>query len=84
MFEARGAGDSRFMTSPVARFAGSIVIGGFDPGAYAPGFMLSPAPQAKLPGFMLACARRTYLYAVACSEAQMNRSLYSIPFSCRN
>jgi len=32
----------------IARSAGSIVIGGLDPGAYAPGFMLSLAPQAGL------------------------------------
>jgi len=36
---------ARFRNS-IARFAGSILVVGFDPGAYAPGFMLSPAPQA--------------------------------------
>jgi hypothetical protein len=31
--------------SPVARSAGSFVVGELDPGAYAPGFMLTPAPR---------------------------------------
>jgi hypothetical protein len=35
------------LCTAIARFAGSNVVG-FDPGAYAPGFMLSPAPQAKI------------------------------------
>src|SRR5215470_16758399 len=29
-------------------YAGLKICGGFDPGAYAPGFMLSPASQAKI------------------------------------
>ena len=37
---------SGFCTA-IARFAGSFVIGNFDTGAYAPGFMLSPASQAR-------------------------------------
>ena len=31
----------------VAHFMGSQIQFHFDPGAYAPGFMLSPAPQAE-------------------------------------
>ena len=31
----------------VARLAGSIVVGGLDPGAYAPGSMLSSAPRTR-------------------------------------
>jgi hypothetical protein len=33
--------------SAIARFAGSIYFGRLDPGAYAPGFTLTPAPQAE-------------------------------------
>jgi len=44
-----------FCKEVVARSAGSLLIVGFDPGACAPGFMLSPAPQAW-----------TRLYAFAC------------------
>jgi hypothetical protein len=43
---AREAGDSTHAISAVARFTGSLLIVSTDPGAYAPGFMLSPAPRA--------------------------------------
>ena len=36
-----------FCKEVVARSAGSMLIVGFDPGACAPGFMLSPAPQVN-------------------------------------
>src|SRR5947209_14895783 len=35
-----------YVVAAIARFAGSIVIGGSDPGACAPGFMLTRAPRA--------------------------------------
>ena len=34
-----------FCKEVVARSAGSMLIVGFDPGAYAPGFMLASAPR---------------------------------------
>ncbi|HYV83166.1 MAG TPA: hypothetical protein VE931_06620 [Pyrinomonadaceae bacterium] len=37
----------------VARFAGSTWFFTFDPGARAPGFMLTPASQAKNPAAQL-------------------------------
>jgi len=43
--ETGGAGDSRYETA-VARSADSILMYGLDPGAGAPGFMLSRAPRA--------------------------------------
>jgi len=42
---ARGVSDSLLSFAAAARSAGSIV-GGLDPGAYAPGFMMSRAPRA--------------------------------------
>jgi len=48
----------------VARSAGSIVFFDLDPGAGAPGFMLSPAPRAynlrRGAGFMLSPSPRAY------------------------
>ena len=53
MYEARGASDNvnallniRSVCETVARSAGSTAFV-FDPGAYAPVFMLSPTPQAS-------------------------------------
>jgi hypothetical protein len=53
MIRVREAGDKRFVTitvdvvivTAVARFADSIFVGDFDPGIYAPGFLLAPAPR---------------------------------------
>src|SRR5215213_15473 len=44
---AREAGDSPIPSRAVARFAGSIALFLFDPGACAPGFMLPPASRAR-------------------------------------
>ncbi len=61
----------------IARSAGSMIISGLVPGAYAPGFMLSPAPQASI---RLASASRTtnplaHLAAVNCCRATIIRPL---------
>jgi len=66
---ARDSGRQRLESCAVARFAGSICLSDHDPGAGAPGFMLSPAsralsvcldhdPGAGAPGFMLSPASR--------------------------
>ena len=54
----------------VARFAGSLFVGPCDPGAYAPGFMLTPAPQALSHVFDL---------ILGLSRALWIRRLYRIP-----
>ena len=46
MNQAREAGDSGFTISR-RPLRGLNVIGGFDPGAYAPGFMLASAPRTQ-------------------------------------
>jgi len=43
MIKARGSGRQPFVVAAAARSAGSIVIARIDPGAYAPGFTLTPA-----------------------------------------
>jgi len=48
MFRARETGDSAVMLWAVGRFAGSMVFFDSDPGAGAPGFMLSLASRASV------------------------------------
>ena len=52
------AGMTAFVTT--ARFAGSIVIGGFDPGADAPSRGPQPSISAGVEDFMLASASRIH------------------------
>jgi len=63
MFEPANAGDRKIAPMPAiyyqraaAHFMGSAIQFDSDPGAYAPGFMLSPASQA----------RQIKIYAFAC------------------
>jgi radical SAM superfamily enzyme YgiQ (UPF0313 family) len=60
VLKARGVGDSPKLITAIARFAGSIVIRGFDPGACAPGRGPQPSISAGVEGFMLASAPRTH------------------------
>ena len=66
MNQARGAGDSRNALS-YHPLRGLNCCLSFDPGAYAPGFMLSPAPQAEQSSTLL-CVIRVGLSALCCSS----------------